>query len=180
MKLEPSSLRLIQNEKMNSLGVMAAGVAHELNNPLTAILLFAQYCIKHTDKDDRRFEVLEDIDREVQRCLDIIRNFLTFSRAEESGEDAYQKADLAELISGVLRLLNYRIVNQNVSVSKSADSAIPEIWIRANTQQVFYNLLSNALDALQKSSKKAIDINIRLEGEHVKTKITDSGAGISS
>ena len=73
---------LIQSEKMASLGTMGAGLAHELFNPMTGMLNFTRYCLKHTSPDDKRYSVLQDTLRGVERCISIARDMLTFSHIE--------------------------------------------------------------------------------------------------
>ncbi|MBU0988258.1 MAG: histidine kinase, partial [Proteobacteria bacterium] len=78
---------LIHTEKIAALGSMTAGIARELNNPMMGMLNFIRYCLKHTSKEDRRYEVLLDAERETQRCVEIVRKLLTFSRVEKEGEE---------------------------------------------------------------------------------------------
>jgi PAS domain S-box-containing protein len=180
-ELQESEALLIQSEKMSALGTLAAGVAHELNNPLMGILNFCQYCLRHTSEDDRRHSVLGDIERETRRCIDIVRNLLTFSHMEKENEESYEKASCAAVLDRVLKLLSYRIEREEVLVAPHIAEGTPDIPMVANKmQQVFLNILSNALDALRQSAKKEIHIDVRREGESVQVAIADSGCGILS
>jgi PAS domain S-box-containing protein len=177
-ELKESQSQLIQSEKMSAVGTLVAGVAHELNNPITAILHFTQYCIKHTSEEDRLYTILQDIEKETRSCIDTTQNLLTFSHMQ--AKEAYQKESLNTILSRVLKLLSYRIEKDNISISKHIAIGIPDIPMNVNNmQQVFLNLLNNALDAVKESKEKKIDIDIQHEGEYVKVIIADSGCGIA-
>jgi len=179
-KLEQQTYLLVQTEKMSTVGTMVAGVAHELNNPMMGILHFAQYCLKHTTEDDRRYTVLQDLERETKRCIEIVQNLLSFSRLEREGEEAYQKESCVVIFDRVFRLLSYRIEKKNVLVKKNYAEKIPKIWIKTNSiQQVFFNIMNNALDAFEENGKKEIHIDIHREDEFVRVIIADNGEGIS-
>ena len=170
----------IQTEKMTALGTMTAGIAHELNNPMTGMLHFAQYCLKYTSEDDKRYTVLQDIVRETNRCADIVQNLLTFSHMGKEGEEAYEKGSCAVVLGRVFKLFSYRIEKQGVLVTQHIAEGTPDIWMRVNNiQQVFFNLVNNALDALKESKKKEIHVDTRHEGEFVQVTITDTGCGIA-
>ena len=172
--------QLIQTEKMSALGTLVAGVSHELNNPLMGILNFSDYCLKQTTKDDRRYQFLQDIQRETERCIDIISNLLTFSRTEQDGEETYQDESLTRIIDRVVNLLSYRIKREEVSLTVHIAENTPEIRLRVNAmQQVLLNLVSNALDALVESQKKEIRIEIHPNGDVVWLTVADSGSGIA-
>ena len=171
--------QLIQTEKIGALGTMVAGIAHELNNPMMGMLNFIQYCIRHTEKTDKRYPILEDAERETKRCAGIVRNLLTFSRVEDEKEEKYVKQDCAQLFERVLNLLSFRIEKENILVIKNIDDNGTDIWVKiSNIQQVFLNLMGNALDAIKESKKKEIRIDIQPEGESVRISITDTGCGI--
>jgi signal transduction histidine kinase len=177
-ELKESQSQLIQSEKMSAVGTFVAGVAHELNNPITAILHFTQYCIKHTSEEDRLYTILQDIEKETRSCIDTTQNLLTFSHMQR-GEAIYQKESLDTILSRVLKLLSYRIEKDNISIGKHIGIGIPDIPMNVNNvQQVFLNLLNNALDTLEESKQKKIDINILRKGKYVKVMIADSGCGI--
>ena len=165
---------------MNALGTMVAGVAHEMNNPMMSILNYAQYCIRHTACDDKKYNALQDIESETRRCIDVVKNLLTFSRREEEGEEGYQKASCAELFDRVLKLMSYRIEKQHVLIKKDIAERLPENWMKVNNiQQVFFNLIANSLDAVKEREEQEITISITGEGEYIKVTVADNGYGIA-
>jgi len=171
--------KLVQAGKMAAMGTMTAGVAHELNNPLMGILNFIQYCLKHTSDDDKRYTVLQDADREAKRCAEIVQNLLTFSHMEKEGEETYHKESCAAILDRVLKLLSYRIERKKVTVTQHTAKGTPDIWMRVNNiQQVLFNLINNALDAVKESEKKEIHVDMHREGKFVLVTIADSGCGI--
>lgn len=172
--------QLVQAEKMSALGTMAAGVAHELLNPMMGMLNFAQYCLEHTAKGDLRYPVLQDIARETRRCADIVGNLTTFSHMGKQGEEEYQKESLATIIDRAVKLLSYRIEREHVSLTQHVAEDAPKIWMEVNSiQQVLLNLISNALDALLESQKKEIHIEVHREGDFLQVTVTDSGCGLA-
>ena len=177
-KLQQQSQQLIQSEKMSAVGTMTAGLAHELNNPMMGILNFIQYCLIHTSKDDKRYNVLQDAEREIKSCSDIVSNLLAFSHKDK---EAYQIEGCQALFNRVFQLLSYRIENQKVLLIKHYAEGTPDILMKVNQiQQVFLNLIINALDAVKESEKREIHINIHVEGEFVQVAVSDTGCGIES
>ena len=173
-------VQLIQSEKLGAVGMMAAGVAHELLNPMMGILNFAQFCLKSTTEDDPRYSVLQDIERETERCTETVRNLLTFSRTEKEGEEGYQKESFAQIIKRVVKLLTYRIRQEKVSLSCHVAEGTPATWLRVNSmQQVLLNLINNALDAVMTSQKKEIQVEVHQEGDSLRVTVADSGCGIN-
>jgi signal transduction histidine kinase len=177
-KLRMSS-RLIQTEKMATAGTLVAGVAHEMNNPMTSLLQFTEYCLKHTAEDTRIHGVLKDMENQIKRCIDIVQNLLSFSRLEEEGEQGFQKESLSTVIDRVIKLISYRAEKERVSLRRNIAKDIPDIWMKpGQIQQVFLNLITNALDAVKESEKKEIRIEVRCEGTMVRAAIADSGCGM--
>lgn len=179
-ELKQSEATLIEVEKVGALGTLTAGIAHELNNPMMGMLNFVQYCIKHTQEDNRIFPVLQDIERETRRCAEIVKNLLIFSRLEKEGEEKFRKCDLTLMLERILKLLAYRIEKENVLIDQHKDDGIPECWIKENNmQQVFLNIIGNALDAVKEMDRKEIHVEITRAGEFVLVTISDTGCGIS-
>ncbi len=178
-ELKNKTTMLIQTEKLSSMGTMVAGVAHELNNPMTGIIQYTQFCLRRTDEDDRRYSVLKDIEQESRRCSDIIRNMLTFSRMEAEGEEGYQKDSIPAVVDRVLKLLAYRLRAENVTVTQHHQDDMPLVSMKINSiQQIFLNILGNAMDALQEKEDRSIRIESYADDGFVKINIIDNGPGI--
>ena len=179
-KLAESQAQLIQTEKMSALGTLVAGTVHELNNPIMGILNFSAHCVKHTSKDDRILTVLQDIEHEAKRCADIVQDLLTFSHTDKDDDKAYQKESLVKIVDRVIRLLSYRIEKQRILVTQHIADDTPEICMKSNSiQQLILNLAVNALDALENSEKKELNVDIHREGKFVRMTIADTGCGIA-
>lgn len=180
LQLKESEAQLIQSEKMRTLGMVTAGIAHELNNPMMGILNYVQYCIKHTPEDDRRHVILQDIEQEIGRCISIVQNLLTFSHIGKEGEKEYQKESLAAVLERILQFFSYRIDTQHVRVTKHIAEEVPRIRMKVGKiQQMFLNIITNALDALEGAEKREIHIEVSSEGEYVQAVVADTGCGIA-
>ncbi|MGR3319372.1 MAG: ATP-binding protein [Candidatus Anammoxibacter sp.] len=173
------SSQMIQSEKMNAMGTMVAGVAHELNNPMMGIINYVEYCRKRIPTDDRNHSILLKAEAEITRCIDIVSNLLTFSRMDKEGKEAYRMVDCSVIFERIFKLISYRIEKERVSVVKHYKEGAAKVWARADgIQQVFLILISNALDALNDSEKEEINIDIRQKGLFTQITVSDTGAGI--
>lgn len=180
-KLKESQSKLIQADKMAAVGTMSAGIAHELNNPIMGLLNFIQYCLRHTEKVDPRYPVLLDAERETKRCSSIVQNLLTFSHSEKHGKEIYTYEDIVDIIQRGLKLLGFRIRDEEVNVNVHVDNRVPRVWVRANNiEQVFLNLIGNALDELQNVTEKELQVDVRTLNAFVQISISDTGRGIDS
>ncbi len=175
--------QLVQSGKLAAIGEMAAGIAHELNNPLTAILGNAQLLLRAFSEDDRSYKLLSDIYLCGKRCKTIIQNLLTFSRQDEY---MFEDCSVNEAVEQVLGLVGDQIKKQNIMIQKKLDDSIE--FIEGNVQQIgqiILNFLINAKDALEDMEipKKVITIETKsiLENEKrwVLLSVKDNGKGIS-
>jgi two-component system, NtrC family, sensor kinase len=175
--------QLVQSGKLAAIGEMAAGIAHELNNPLTAILGNAQLLLRSAPKDDRSYKLLSDIYLCGKRCKTIIQNLLTFSRQDEY---MFEDCSVNEAVEQVLGLVGDQIKKQNITIQKKLDDSIE--FIEGNVQQIgqiILNFLINAKDALEDMNlpKKVITLETKsiLENEKrwVLLSVKDNGKGIS-
>lgn len=178
-KLRSQSMRMMQTEKLRTLGTMAAGIAHELNNPMMGILNYVQYCLKHTAVEDRRHPVLTDAVKEIRRCIYIVESLLTLSRTDTVEGKWQEREKLAPIIDRILRLLSYKISTEHISITKKYAENIPVIIGEVNKiEQVFLNLINNAVDALKSSNKKEIHIEVQTKGNFLEVTVADTGSGI--
>lgn len=148
-KLSEARMQLFQSDKMASLGRLAAGVAHEINNPLTGVLTYSSFLLKRT-KDNPEFqEDLNIIVRETLRSREIVKSLLDFARQSVPKKS---NADINEIISKAISVIEKQLSVKKVKIAKQPESTIPQIAVDANQiQQVFINLFVNAADAMEKS-----------------------------
>lgn len=147
-KLAEARMQLFQSDKMASLGRLAAGVAHEINNPLTGVLTYSSFLLKRT-KDNPEFqEDLKVIVRETMRSREIVKSLLDFARQSVPKKSS---ADINEIINKSIEVIDNQLSMNKVKVEKQISAELPKITVDANQiQQVFINLLVNASDAIGK------------------------------
>jgi len=148
-KLSEARMQLFQSDKMASLGRLAAGVAHEINNPLTGVLTYSSFLLKRT-KDNPEFqEDLKVIVRETLRSREIVKSLLDFARQSVPKKNS---ADINEIINKSISVIENQLAINNVKIEKNTNSNLPKITVDANQmQQVFINLFVNASDAMEKN-----------------------------
>ena len=177
---------LRRSERMASLGTTLAGVAHELNNPLAAIMGFAQLLLRRPWPEEER-GALETISHEAERSAKIVRDLLTLARKRESDERA--PLSLNDVVGYILRTRRYAMDTYGIGCDMRLDPGLPLVrGDRAQLEQVVLNLVTNAEQALRNSSDAATDarasslpgISVRTwrEGEQVLLEVSDNGPGI--
>ena len=146
--LKEMQAQLIQSEKLSAIGQLIAGVAHELNNPLTAIMGYAQLLQTTEDVHDGVQRDLSKIYLQAQRAAKIVQNLLTFARARQR-QGERQLVDVNEILERTLEMRTYQLRVENIEVTTQFDPQIPKTMADANQlQQVFLNLINNAQDAM--------------------------------
>jgi len=169
-------LQSIQTEKLASLGVMAGGVAHEINNPLAGILGIAQLLLMDYPEHGELTEDLKNIEGAALHCSEIVKNLLTFAR--KGGTGARETVEIPALVDQVLKLVGYQFSYQNIQVRKEF---APDFLLlqadRTQLQQVLINLLINAQQAMGKGGEVFIRGKLLPAGE-VAIEIEDQGCGI--
>jgi len=177
--LKESQVKRIQSEKVAASDIMVASLAHELKNGMTSILTFIQYCLNSTSKEDKRYTALAGAERETKRCINIVRDLLAYLRVEKEGEEAPQEVSCAVIIDRVFKTLSSRIEKEGVSIIQHYAEEIPKVWMKAGSiELVFSNIITNALDALEKSEKKEIHVDIQREDKFIQVTIRDTGCGV--
>lgn len=147
-KLSEARMQLFQSDKMASLGRLAAGVAHEINNPLTGVLTYSSFLLKRT-KDNSEFqEDLKVIVRETLRSREIVKSLLDFARQSIPKKSV---ADINEIIEKAIAVIEKQLSIRKVKIVKQSEKDLPRITVDSNQmQQVFINLFVNASDAIGK------------------------------
>ncbi|HXZ19659.1 MAG TPA: ATP-binding protein, partial [Candidatus Acidoferrales bacterium] len=166
--------QLLQTEKLTSLGLLAAGVAHEVNTPLAVISNYIQMLARQLPGDDSRQKIIEKIVKQTFRASEIVNNLLNFSR---TGASAFSAVNLNEVIEETLTLMAHPFRSGQISVIKSFDEQLPAVNGSGNRlQQVFLNLFLNARDAMP--SGGMLEVRTSSQNGSVQVEVTDTGVGI--
>jgi len=167
---------LVQSQKLASLGKMAAGVAHEINNPLTSITINAHLLLEDRGPDDPDRDALTLIAEETDRCAKIVKGLLEFSRQTPSEAT---DADLNDIVERALALLEKQATVRNIKVVKDLDKALPFIVVDKNKmQQVVSNLVINACEAMPDGGTLTIATRPGDDGRRIELRVSDTGVGI--
>jgi len=167
---------LIQSEKLASLGKMAAGVAHEINNPLTSILINAHLLLEKREIKDEFTENLTMIADETSRCAQIVKGLLEFARQTPAQA---AKANINELVERTAQLLEKQASVRNVKFVKNLDATLPLLDLDKNKiQQVFWNLMLNALEAMMEGGTLTITSRRSAVPKYIEVLFADTGVGI--
>ena len=167
------------SEKMASLGLLAAGVAHEVNTPLTGISSYTQMLLENADPADPRTPLLEKIEKQTFRAARIVNGLLNLSRPAASDASERTVVDLNEIIADVLSLLEHQFERSSIKVRRALhDGPANVIGYEFKLQQVFLNLFLNARDAMPGGGWLAIAT--RVDRGEVVAEVADTGAGISA
>ncbi|MBC8526456.1 MAG: cache domain-containing protein [Candidatus Cloacimonetes bacterium] len=175
-ELEHAQDQLIQSEKLSSLGKLSAGIAHEINNPLTSILLNSHLISEKLEKDSSFSDNMKLIIDETARCSGIVKGLLEFSRQSPPEK---RPADINKLIEETLLLFESQILVHNVRIDKNLNKNLPRIMIDTNKiEQVFTNIILNALESMQAGGILSISSQFSEDNKFVEIKFQDTGCGI--
>jgi len=166
--------QLSQADKLSSIGLLAAGVAHEVNTPLAVISSYTQMLGKQLQSDPHKAGLLEKITRQTFRASEIVNNLLNFSRT--SGAE-FADVDVNKIITDTLALLEHQFKTSHITVEDELADHLPKI--QGNTgrlQQVFLNLFLNAKDAMNGGGRLRV---VTSNGNGVNVAVTDTGSGIA-
>jgi signal transduction histidine kinase len=171
--------RLVQAAKLAAVGEMAAGIAHELNNPLTTVTGFSELVLEDLPQDFSYRQELEMVSREAHRASDVVRRLLDFSR---QGERTRARADLNEIVHDVIALTRHLIQTNKVNLTLKLDENLPWVSIDRNQmKQVLLNLIHNALQAMPKGGELLVETHPEQRDDRnwVIMSVRDSGIGIT-
>jgi two-component system NtrC family sensor kinase len=166
--------QLSQADKLSSIGLLAAGVAHEINTPLAVISSYAQMLTKQMRDDTRYTPLLERITQQTFRASEIANGLLNFSRTSTT---EFRETDLNQVIRDTLALVEHQLKTARITVALELESVLPRIHGNpGKLQQVFLNLLLNAKDAMPQGGELRVST---LANGHVEATVADSGGGIA-
>lgn len=177
-ELRETQLQLMQSEKMASLGKLAAGVAHEINNPLGGILIFSKMLLEDLPLNDPRREDLERISQEAMRCKEIVKGLLEFAR-----QTSYkmEPTDLNRALQQCISLLENQALFHNIRIVNELDPHLPLIMANSSQlNQVFMNIILNAAEAMEGQGTLIIRTQLGLDKTSVLIEFTDTGCGIKA
>jgi len=166
--------QLVQADKLSSIGLLAAGVAHEVNTPLAVISTYAQMLAKQVNGDEQKSKLLEKIARQTFRASEIVNSLLNFSRTSTT---ELGPVDLNRVIRDTVSLIDHQLQKAHVVVETALAEGLPGIRGNAGKlQQIFLNLFLNARDAMETGGR--LVIRTAADGDTVRVSVTDTGTGI--
>jgi len=175
-ELRTAQEQLLQSEKMSAVGQLIAGVAHELNNPLTAILGYAQL-LEGEGLEERASDFVRKLFKQAQRTHRVVQNLLSFARQRKPQK---QDVDIRKVLDETLALRDYDLKVNNITLEREIEPAISAVTADPHQlEQVFLNIINNAVDALLEAGKGGtLKVCIYAKDGHVYTEFHDSGTGI--
>jgi two-component system NtrC family sensor kinase len=171
-------VNLAQSEKLAAVGQLAAGLAHEINNPLTAIIANAQLLQRELANDEDKLELVDLINKAGVRATQVVRNLLDLARKEEY---TFIAIDLNNTIQKAINMLKHELVLHHINLKCELDESIsPVMASEDHLQGVWMNFISNSIDAVDENENREIHITTLQQGNEVRVIISDNGKGIPS
>ncbi|MFH1944664.1 MAG: ATP-binding protein [Acidobacteriota bacterium] len=165
--------QLLTSEKLASIGLLSAGVAHEINTPLTGISSYVQILQKKM-VDSPNAQILEKIEAQTERVGRIVKNLLNFAR--NPSESTFHQVDLGESLKEIIALIEYKLKNMNITLDLDL-KPVPSVTAQGEQlQQVFINIILNAIDAMPEGGLLTLSLDDK--NDHVDVRIRDNGTGI--
>ncbi len=168
--------RLVQADKLSSIGLLAAGVAHEVNTPLAVISTYAQMLAKQVAEDSQKSIILDKIAKQTFRASEIVNSLLNFSRTSTT---SFGDIGLNKVIQETVSLLDHQLQKAGIQAKLELDTELPPVHGNAGKlQQVFLNLFLNARDAMQGGG--TLEVRSWRDGQSVRVEVGDTGTGIAA
>ena len=169
--------QLQQREKLSSIGLLAAGVAHEVNTPLTGVSSYTQMLLGMLNENDPKHALLQKVRTQAERATNIVNNLLNFSRTGSASE--FGEVDVARVLDDTLQLLEPQLRRSQIELVRCYAQNAPEAYANAGKlQQVFTNLILNARDAIPDGGRITVSTGTADDGSLV-AEISDTGIGIA-
>jgi signal transduction histidine kinase/CheY-like chemotaxis protein len=176
--LKTTQAQLVQSEKLSGIGEFVAGVAHELNNPLSAVMGFSEL-LANSGSDPQQKRHLEMVYKSAQRCQKIVQSLLSFARRHQPER---KLSNVNALVENTVEFLQYQLRTSNIEVIKRLDPGLPQAMLDPHQlQQVFLNLINNARQAIEAHQPTGqITITTRACGQTLQFVFQDNGPGIAA
>lgn len=175
--LRRSRDQLVQSEKLAAVGQLAAGIAHEIRNPLTSIKMIVQLLRRRSQEDETWQQSIQAVLDEVNRLEIVISGLLDFTRPVEM---TLKPGNVADVVNDVLRLMEADLRHRKIQLVKRVDETLPEVVLDADRmKQVFMNVILNSMQAMPEGGKLTIDCRYDSESRAVEVDISDTGTGMS-
>ncbi|HSK62247.1 MAG TPA: ATP-binding protein, partial [Pyrinomonadaceae bacterium] len=169
--------QLQQREKLSSIGLLAAGVAHEVNTPLTGVSSYTQMLLGMLNENDPKHALLQKVRTQAERATNIVNNLLNFSRTGSATQ--FGEVDVARVLDDTLQLLEPQLRRSQIEIVRHYAEDAPEVYGNAGKlQQVFTNLLLNARDAIPDGGRIVVSTSMAEDGSVIAA-IADTGIGIA-
>lgn len=177
LNLQRLQSQFVQSERMASLGRLAAGAAHEINNPLTAILGYVDVLTEDKSLAEKQRSMLEKVRDQARRTKTLLRNLLSFARQAPSEKSLL---DINPVVNNAVQLRSLDLRAQNIRIHVQAEAVLPAVRCDANQMlQVFFNLISNAVDAMEETGGGTLTVVTKREKNSVVVEFSDTGPGIA-
>jgi PAS domain S-box-containing protein len=170
--------QLQQREKLSSIGLLAAGVAHEVNTPLTGVSSYTQMLLGMLPENDPKHALLEKVRRQADRATDIVTNLLNFSRTGSAAE--FNQVNIHRVLDDTLQLLEPQLRRSQIEIIRDYRSELPDVHGNSvKLQQVFTNLILNARDSISNGNGRITLTTRNDEDGLVLVEVADNGVGIA-
>jgi signal transduction histidine kinase len=175
--LQRLQTHLVQKEKLASLGQLVAGAAHEINNPLAAILGYSELLAAQSPLEGEQATMAQKIGQQARRTRDLVADLLSFSQQNPSEKVL---VDVCSLIQRALQMHDTQVRGRNIRVDSELPAGLPKIWGNTNQLlQTFLHLTENAIDALGDVGGGTLRVKARQEGQDIEVEFSDSGPGMT-
>ncbi len=173
---EYAKRKIMESERLAFIGQLAAGVAHELNNPLQGVVTYAHLLLEDSSSRASQGDLLRRIVKQADRCSAIIRGLLDFSRQKSTQK---KPEDIAVILKECVSLVERQPLFHNIQIALEIAPSMPPVMVDHSTiQQVFMNLIINAAEAMDGTGRLAISARLDSSGKFVETAVSDTGHGI--
>ncbi|MFB0524278.1 MAG: cache domain-containing protein [Phycisphaerae bacterium] len=173
---EHATQQIMKSERLATLGQLAAGVAHEINNPLGAVLMYTHLALEDLKEKDVQHKNLEKAVTEASRCKDIVKGLLDFARQTEP---KVEESDVNETLERTLGMVENQALFQNVKITKVMCASVPKVLMDVGQiQQVFTNIVLNAAEAMEGKGELTVTTRMAPDNEYIEIELADTGCGI--